>query len=155
MQPANIINVITNKYEPQKSTALERSVKITRGLKPVLRDPNLALGFCHDSKHTGVRSLWRFSNSSMDNHGKKNKSPINTMMKQSWGPDRNNVLRPIPGDPLGVEQHHWNTGAKKTNSWIPVGQATDKKKLRPQPTKINSFMSGPSLSLMPDPPACN
>ena len=26
---------------------------------------------------------------------------------------------------------------------------------RPQPTKINSFMSGPSLSLTPDPPACN
>ena len=26
-----------------RSTALERSVKITGGLKPVLRDPNLAL----------------------------------------------------------------------------------------------------------------
>ena len=26
------------------------------------------------------------------------------------------------------------------------------KKLRPKPTKINSFMSGPSLSLTPDPP---
>ena len=29
------------------------------------------------------------------------------------------------------------------------------KKLRPKPTKINSFMSGPSMSLTPDPPACN
>ena len=29
------------------------------------------------------------------------------------------------------------------------------KKLRPKPIKINSFMSGPSLSLTPDPPACN
>ena len=29
------------------------------------------------------------------------------------------------------------------------------KKLRPKPTKINSFMSGPLLSLTPDPPACN
>ena len=29
------------------------------------------------------------------------------------------------------------------------------KKLRPKPTKINSFMSGLSLSLTPDPPACN
>ena len=28
-----------------RSTALERSVKITGGLKPVLRDPNLALSF--------------------------------------------------------------------------------------------------------------
>ena len=32
---------------------------------------------------------------------------------------------------------------KKNTSWTPVGQATDKK-LRPQPTKMNSFMSGPS-----------
>ena len=29
------------------------------------------------------------------------------------------------------------------------------KTLRPKPTKINSFMSGPSSSLTPDPPACN
>ena len=24
------------------------------------------------------------------------------------------MLRPTPGDPWGVEQHHWNTGAKHT-----------------------------------------
>ena len=41
-----------------------------------------------------------------------NKSQINTMMKQRWGLDRN-VLRPTPGDRMGVEQHHWNTRAKK------------------------------------------
>ena len=29
------------------------------------------------------------------------------MMKQRWGLDRN-VLRPTPGDPWGVEQHHWS-----------------------------------------------
>ena len=23
-------------------------------------------------------------------------------------------MRPIPGDPWGVEQHHWNTGAKES-----------------------------------------
>ena len=23
------------------------------------------------------------------------------------------MLRPTPGDPLGVEQHHWNTGAEE------------------------------------------
>ena len=34
------------------------------------------------------------------------------MMKQRWGLDRN-VLRPTPGDPWGVEQHHWNTGAEE------------------------------------------
>ena len=33
MQQANIINIVTSKYEPQQSTALERSVKITEGLK--------------------------------------------------------------------------------------------------------------------------
>ena len=55
-----------------RSTALERSVKkkkkkkITGGLKPVLQAPNLALSFYHGSKHTVVRSAWRFSNSSMD-----------------------------------------------------------------------------------------
>ena len=32
---------------------------------------------------------------------------------------------------------------KKTTSWTPVGQATDKK-LRSQPPKMNSFESGPS-----------
>ena len=31
----------------------------------------------------------------------------------------------------------------KNTSWTQVGQATDKK-LRPQPTKMNSFKSGPS-----------
>ena len=34
------------------------------------------------------------------------------MMKQRWGHYRN-LLRPTPGDPWGVEQHHWNTGAKE------------------------------------------
>ena len=71
------------------------------------------------------------------------------MMKQKLRLDRNNVLRPTPGDPWDIKQHHWNTVAKKKtkknqkkkNRWTPVGQATDKK-LRPQPTKINSFMSG-------------
>ena len=46
---------------------------------------------------------------------------------QRWGLDRNNVLRPTPEDPRGVEQHHWNTEANKNNnSWTPVGQARDK-----------------------------
>ena len=77
------------------------------------------------------------------------------MIKQRWGLDRNNVLRPTPGDPLGVEQHHWNTGAKETQQLNPGGPSNKQEKLRPQPAKINSFMSGPSLSLTPDPPARN
>ena len=36
-----------------------------------------------------------------------------------------------------------NLGQKKNTSWTPVGKATDKK-LRPQPTKMNSFWWGPS-----------
>ena len=114
MQQANIINMNHN-----RSTTLERSIKMTWGLKPVLRDPILALGFCHGSKHTVVRSTWMFSNLSMDHHG--NKSQINTMMKQRWGLDRNNVLRPTPGDPRGVEQHHWKTGAKENQQLNPGG----------------------------------
>ena len=36
------------------------------------------------------------------------------MMKQRLGLDRN-VLRPPPGDPWGVKQHHWNIGRASTN----------------------------------------
>ena len=51
------INMITNKYEPQQKCRLGAvSKKNTGGLKPVLRVPNLALGFCRGSKHTVVRS---------------------------------------------------------------------------------------------------
>ena len=39
-------------------------------------------------------------------------------MKQRWGLDRN-VLRPTPGDPWGVEQHHWYTGAKENQQLNP------------------------------------
>ena len=38
------------------------------------------------------------------------------------------MLRPTPGDPLGVEQPTETLEQKKTNSWTTVGQATDKKK---------------------------
>ena len=37
--------VITNRYEPQQKHRLGTVSKITGGLKPVLRDPNLALSF--------------------------------------------------------------------------------------------------------------
>ena len=37
------------------------------------------------------------------------------------------MLRLTPGDPWGVEQHHWNTGAKENQQLNPGGQATDKK----------------------------
>ena len=48
------------------------------------------------------------------------------MMKQKWGLDRN-VLRPTLEIP-GVSNNTTGTlEQKKTNSWTPVGQATDKK----------------------------
>ena len=71
------------------------------------------------------------------------------MMKQGCGLDRNNVLRPTPRDP-------WvsNTGGEKktVEPWWAQQQT---KMLRLQAIKINSFMLGPSLSLTPDPTACN
>ena len=63
-------------------------------------------------------------------------------MKQRWGLDRNNILRPTPGDPWGDEQHHWNTGANENQQLNPGGPSNRQKKLLPQPTKINSLMSG-------------
>ena len=42
------------------------------------------------------------------------------------------MLRPTPGDPWGVEQHHWNTGAEenqqlnpgKTHNFRPLSEPT-------------------------------
>ena len=118
-----------------------------------LRVPNLALSFYHGSKHTVVRSAWRFSNSSMDHHGKQ----INHILILWWSKDEDSTETycdwhlEIPG----VSNNTTGTlEQKKTNSIAPVGQATDKK-APAQPTKMKSFMSGPSLSLTLDPPACN
>ena len=51
-------------------------------------------------------------------------------MKQRWGLDRN-VLRPTPGDPWGVEQHHWNTGAKENQQLNPGGPSNRQKSSGP------------------------
>ena len=53
-----------------------------------------------------------------------------------------NIKLPDDGDPW-APNNLLTPEQKKNTSWTPVGQATDKK-LRPQPTKMNSFMSGPS-----------
>ena len=47
---------------------------------------------------------------------------------------------------------HWS---KMKQTVEPRWAKQQTKKLRPKPTKINSFMSGPSSSLTPDPAACN
>ena len=57
--------------------------------------------------------------------------------------------------PLGCRTtplEHWS---RRKPTVEPRWAKQQTKKLRPKPTKINSFMSGPSLSLTPDPPACN
>ena len=61
------------------------------------------------------------------------------MMKQRWGLDRN-VLRPTPGDPWGVEQHHWNTGAEENQQLNPGGpsnrQKTNKSAFEPRQANL-------------------
>ena len=59
---------------------------------------------------------------------------INILMNQK--PGLTDWVSCPPNNLLTPEQ-------KKNTNWTPVGQATDKK-LRPQPTKMNSFKSGPS-----------
>ena len=56
------------------------------------------------------------------------------MMKQRQGLDRN-VLRPTPGDPWGVEQHHWNTGAKEKQQLNPGGPNNRQKSSGPNQLK--------------------
>ena len=41
------------------------------------------------------------------------------MVKQRWGLDKNGLI-PTPGDPCGVEQHHWNTGANGNQQLNPA-----------------------------------
>ena len=56
------------------------------------------------------------------------------MMKQRLGLDRN-VMRPTSGDPLGVEQHHWNTGAKENQQLNPGGPSNRQKGSGPNQLK--------------------
>ena len=74
--------MITNKYQPQQKHRLGTVSKtITGGLKPVLRDPNLALAsiMAQNMQLFGPREgfltpQWIITET--------NKSPLNTMMKQ-------------------------------------------------------------------------
>ena len=56
------------------------------------------------------------------------------MMKQRRGLDRN-VLRPTPGDPWGVGQHHWNTGAEENQQLNPGGSSNRQKSSGPNQLK--------------------
>ena len=41
------------------------------------------------------------------------------------------MLRPTPGDPWGVEQHHWNTGAEENQQLNPGGPSNRQKSSGP------------------------
>ena len=41
------------------------------------------------------------------------------------------MLRPTPGDPWGVEQHHWNTGAEENQQLNPGGPSNRQKSSDP------------------------
>ena len=128
-----------------RSTALERSVKkLLGGLKPVLRVPNLALSFYHGSKHTVVWSAWRFSNSSMDHHVKQINHRINTDVRTRQKRVATDTWRSLRCRTTPLE--HWS---KRKPTVEPRWAKQQTKNLRPKPTKINSFMSGPLLSLTP------
>ena len=57
------------------------------------------------------------------------------MMKQRCKFDRNNVLRPTPGDHWGVEQHQWNSGAKENQQLNPGGPRNRQKITGPNQLK--------------------
>ena len=86
-----------------RSTVLERSVLKCRGgegLNPVLQPCPQFLSLSKPySCSVRVKIFYLINGWSRET----NKTQINAIMKQSLGLDRN-VLRPTPGDPLGVEQ---------------------------------------------------
>ena len=103
--------------KPQQKYCLETvSIKILGGLNQFYGLPSSPSSFCYGSKYIvscsiRVKVFYLINVSSRET----NKPRINTMMRQRWGRDRNNVLRPTPGDPWGVEQQHWNTGGKESH----------------------------------------
>ena len=48
---------------------------------------------------------------------------------------QNNVLLLTPGDPRGVEQYHWNTGAKENQQLNPGGPSNRQKSSGPNQLK--------------------
>ena len=47
------------------------------------------------------------------------------------------MLRPTPGDPWGVEQHHWNTGAEENQQLNPGGPSNRQKSSGPNQLMIS------------------
>ena len=68
------------------------------------------------------------------------------MMKQRWGLDRNNVLRPTPGDPWGVEQYKSEMRSYKSNENIHKKEHWSKRKptVEPRWAKQQKKVFGPN-----------
>ena len=64
------------------------------------------------------------------------------MVKLRWGLDKNNMLRPTPGNTWGVEQHHWNTGAKEIQQLNPGGPNNKQKSSGPNQLKQIALCRG-------------
>ena len=105
MQQANIIHIMITNMNHNRSTALEWSVKNYWGLNRFYGIPTSpsASVMAQNIQLFGPSEGFLINGSS----GETDKSQANTMMKQRWGRDRNNVLWPTPRT---LEQ-------KKTNSW--------------------------------------
>ena len=61
------------------------------------------------------------------------------------------MLRPTPGDPWGVEQHHWNTGAEENQQLNPVGPSNRQKSSGPNQLKhadLTALTSGLGLDAL-------
>ena len=52
------------------------------------------------------------------------------------------MLRTTPGDPRGVEQHHWNTGAKENQQLNPGGPSNRQKSSGPNQLKLIALCRG-------------
>ena len=76
---------------------------------------------------------------------------IITLMNQKRGLNRFSKL-PEDGDPW-APNNLLKPEAKEKYQLNPGG-SSNRQEVRPQPTKMNNFMSGPSQSLMPDPLEC-
>ena len=72
------------------------------------------------------------------------------MKKLRHAINRYNMLRPWT-----AKQYHWKSEAKEDHRLNPAGLSNRRKNFRSQPTKMHSFRSGQSQSLMPDPLASN
>ena len=141
-----------NSKEPQQKYRLGTvSIKILGGLNRFYGRPTSPSASIM-AQNIVVRSAWRFSNSSMDHHVKQitDKNYDEAKMRTRQKRVATDTWRSLGCRTTPLE--HWS---RRKPTVEPRWAKQQTKKFRPKPTKINSFMSGPSLSLTPDPPACN